>query len=86
MQNNCQLVTWVQKSELEVVFHPENRGFDLIIFSQDGQVTLDEFHAALEQTCKGKSYDDFPLAFKFFINASFKAIDFSGICNFYINL
>ena len=42
-------------------------------------ITLEEFHKALEQTCKGKKYDDFPLAFKFFINASFKAIDFSGI-------
>jgi len=45
---------------------------------QDGEVSVEEFKRGLEASCKGKSYADFPAAFKFFIDSSFRTIDVDG--------
>lgn len=45
---------------------------------QDGEVSVDEFKKGIESSCKGKEYNDFPQAFKFFIDSSFRTIDING--------
>ena len=45
---------------------------------QDGEVSVPEFIKAIDQQCKGKSFDAFPEAFKFWINCSFRTIDVDG--------
>ncbi|KAF2367710.1 EF-hand domain, partial [Trinorchestia longiramus] len=47
-------------------------------FNKDGQVTVEEFKQAIQKNCSGKSYADFPRAFKTFIADSFKTIDVNG--------
>ena len=47
-------------------------------FSQDDQVTVDEFKQAIQSNCQGKTYTDFPTAFKTFISTMFKTIDVNG--------
>lgn len=39
---------------------------------------MDEFKKGIESSCKGKTYSDFPEAFKFFIDSSFRTIDING--------
>ena len=39
---------------------------------------MEEFKKGIESSCKGKSYNDFPQAFKFFIDSSFRTIDIDG--------
>ena len=39
---------------------------------------MPEFIKAIDQQCKGKSFDAFPEAFKFWINCSFRTIDVDG--------
>jgi hypothetical protein len=41
-------------------------------------VDTDEFLRGVETACKGKSYQDLPAAFKFFIEAQFRTIDVDG--------
>ena len=45
---------------------------------QDGEVTTDEFKKALQNHCVGKSYNDFPKAFKAFIDGFFRTVDIDG--------
>merc|ERR1712027_128215 len=45
---------------------------------KDGEVSVPEFIKAIDQQCKGKSFDAFPEAFKFWINCSFRTIDVDG--------
>ncbi len=51
---------------------------NLLCISQDGEVSVEEFKRGIETTCKGKSYEDLPKAFKFFIDSSFRTIDING--------
>ncbi|KAB7500274.1 Sarcoplasmic calcium-binding protein 1 [Armadillidium nasatum] len=44
----------------------------------DGRVTIDEFQEAILRTCAGKRYEEFPQAFKHFINSQFHLIDLNG--------
>ena len=39
---------------------------------------MDEFKKGISVSCKGKTYKDFPEAFKFFIDSSFRTIDIDG--------
>ena len=39
---------------------------------------MEEFKKGIESSCKGKEYNDFPQAFKFFIDSSFRTIDING--------
>ena len=39
---------------------------------------MPEFIKAIDQQCKGKGFDAFPEAFKFWINCSFRTIDIDG--------
>jgi hypothetical protein len=41
-------------------------------------VTTDEFKKALQNHCVGKSYNDFPKAFKAFIDGFFRTVDIDG--------
>lgn len=41
----------------------------------DGIVTVDEFKKAVQNSCIGKRYDDFPQAMKAFIETNFRMID-----------
>ena len=45
---------------------------------QDGEVSVDEFKKGIELSCKGKSYSQFPAAFRFFIDSCFRTIDVDG--------
>ena len=47
-------------------------------FDKNGEVDTEEFMGGVETACKGKSYDDLPEAFKFFIEAQFRTIDVDG--------
>merc|ERR1711953_466570 len=51
---------------------------ELADFNKDGEVSVDEFKKGIEMSCKGKNYADFPQAFKFFIDSSFRTIDVDG--------
>jgi hypothetical protein len=46
---------------------------------QDGEVSVDEFKKALQNHCVGKSYADFPKAFKAFIDGFFRTVDVDGM-------
>jgi hypothetical protein len=39
---------------------------------------VEEFLKAIDQQCKGKSFDALPEPFKFWINCSFRTIDIDG--------
>jgi hypothetical protein len=41
-------------------------------------VSVDEFKKGIEISCKGKSYSEFPAAFRFFIDSCFRTIDVDG--------
>jgi len=47
-------------------------------FDKNGEVDVDEFKAAVQVNCVGKSYDAFPPMFKVFIENQFKAVDIDG--------
>jgi len=51
---------------------------ELADFDKDGEVTVEEFKQAVQKHCQGKSYADFPNAFKVFIGNQFKTIDVNG--------
>merc|ERR1740131_888245 len=44
-------------------------------FDKNEEVDTEEFMKGVETACKGKSYEDLPQAFKFFIEAQFRTID-----------
>ena len=48
-------------------------------FDKNNEVDTDEFMKGVETACKGKSYEELPEAFKFFIEAQFRTIDVDGI-------
>merc|ERR1712107_978699 len=47
-------------------------------FDKNGEVDSDEFMRGVETACKGKSYNELPEAFQFFIEAQFRTIDVDG--------
>ena len=47
---------------------------------------MPEFIKAIDQQCKGKGFDAFPEAFKFWINCSFRTIDVDGESYSYIHV
>jgi len=47
-------------------------------FDKNGEVDVDEFKAAVQVNCVGKTYDQFPPMFKHFIENQFKSIDIDG--------
>ncbi|CAL4145488.1 unnamed protein product, partial [Meganyctiphanes norvegica] len=51
---------------------------DLADFNKDGEVSVDEFKEAVKKNCANKTYDEFPGAFKIFIERQFKTIDVNG--------
>ena len=60
-------------------FHKNSkRDYAWFIGLQDGEVSVPEFIKAIDQQCKGKGFDAFPEAFKFWINCSFRTIDVDG--------
>merc|ERR1711884_68534 len=46
--------------------------------NKDGEVSVEEFKKGISASCKDKAYKDFPTAFKFFIDSSFRTIDIDG--------
>lgn len=46
-----------------------------IFFFKDGIVTVDEFKQAVQNSCIGRRYEDFPQAMKAFIETNFRMID-----------
>lgn len=44
----------------------------------DGIVTIEEFKEAVQRSCVGRPYHDFPQAMKMFIDSHFKLIDLNG--------
>ncbi|XP_053634538.2 sarcoplasmic calcium-binding protein 1 isoform X4 [Cherax quadricarinatus] len=51
---------------------------ELADFNKDGEVSDDEFKQAVKVHCSGKTFENFPSAFKSFISAQFKTIDVNG--------
>merc|ERR1711909_184161 len=47
-------------------------------FDKNGEVDVDEFKAAVQVNCVGKTYEQFPPMFKAFIENQFKAVDIDG--------
>merc|ERR1712179_716380 len=47
-------------------------------FDKNGEVDVDEFKAAVQVNCVGKTYEQFPPMFKAFIENQFKTIDIDG--------
>ena len=41
-------------------------------------MSVEEFKKGISASCKDKAYKDFPAAFKFFIDSSFRTIDIDG--------
>ena len=68
-------------------FHKNSkRDYAWFIGLQDGEVSVPEFIKAIDQQCKGKGFDAFPEAFKFWINCSFRTIDVDGESYSYIHV
>jgi len=68
----------VYKKNQEIMANLWNEIADLADFNKDGEVSVEEFKKGIEMSCKGKNYADFPKAFKFFIDSSFRTIDVDG--------
>lgn len=51
---------------------------DLADFNKDGMITVDEFKKAVQTSCVGKTYHEFPQAMKMFIDTNFTTIDING--------
>merc|ERR1712080_377892 len=47
-------------------------------FDKNGEVDTEEFMKGVEGACKGKAYQQFPEAFKFFIESCFRTLDADG--------
>ncbi|KAF3425841.1 hypothetical protein E2986_12960 [Frieseomelitta varia] len=48
---------------------------ELADFNKDGIVTIEEFKEAVQRSCVGREYRDFPQAMKMFIDSHFKIVD-----------
>ncbi|XP_042884372.1 sarcoplasmic calcium-binding protein 1-like [Penaeus japonicus] len=48
---------------------------ELADFNKDGEVSADEFKQAVKTHCQGKSYANFPTAFRTFIDKQFRTVD-----------
>ncbi|XP_057335820.1 sarcoplasmic calcium-binding protein 1 [Microplitis mediator] len=48
---------------------------ELADFNKDGVVTVEEFKEAVQKSCMGRTYRDFPQAMKLFIDSHFKLVD-----------
>merc|ERR1711994_1225670 len=68
----------VYKKNQEIMSNLWTEIAELADFNKDGEVSVDEFKKGIEMSCKGKNYADFPQAFKFFIDSSFRTIDVDG--------
>merc|ERR1712121_92009 len=68
----------VYKKNQEIMANLWNEIAELADFNKDGEVSVEEFKKGIEMSCKGKPYADFPQAFKFFIDSSFRTIDVDG--------
>jgi len=66
------------KKNQEVMANLWNEIAELADFNKDGEVSTDEFMKAIQTNCVGKSFNDFPNAFKIFISGAFQAIDVDG--------
>jgi len=62
----------------EVMANLWNEIAELADFNKDGEVSVEEFKKGISASCKDKAYKDFPTAFKFFIDSSFRTIDIDG--------
>merc|ERR1711993_11993 len=62
------------KKNQEVMANLWNEIAELADFNKDGEVSTDEFIKAIQSNCVGKSYVDFPPAFKSFVTSVFKSI------------
>ena len=49
--------------------------FSFTSLLQDGTITVDEFKQAVQNSCVGRRYEDFPQAMKAFIETNFRMID-----------
>merc|ERR1712121_436712 len=68
----------VYKKNQEIMANLWNEIAELADFNKDGEVTTAEFKKAIQANSVGKSYADFPSAFKAFIDGFFKTIDVDG--------
>jgi len=66
------------KKNQEVMANLWNEIAELADFNKDGEVSVDEFKKGIDLSCKGKSFNDLPATFKFFIAEQFKTIDVDG--------
>lgn len=50
-------------------------------YFQDGEVSGEEFKQAVKDACVGKTFEEFPNAFRMFIVNQFKTVDVNGMCD-----
>jgi len=68
----------VFKKNQEIMSNLWNEIADLADFNKDQEVSVEEFKAAMQSVCVGKSYSDFSLNFRNFIDRSYLTIDVDG--------
>ncbi|XP_026475675.1 sarcoplasmic calcium-binding protein 1-like, partial [Ctenocephalides felis] len=51
---------------------------DIADLNQDGIITVEEFKQAVQATCVGKHYEEFPQSMKAFIESNFRVVDLNG--------
>jgi len=66
------------KKNQEVMANLWNEIAELADFNKDGEVSGEEFSAAIQKNCMNKPYAELPEAFKAFIIGTFKSIDVDG--------
>merc|ERR1711887_24153 len=68
----------VFKKNQEIMSTLWNEIADLADFNKDGEVSTEEFKAAMKKHLQGKTFHNFPLAFKEFVSNQYKSVDVDG--------
>jgi len=66
------------KKNQEVMANLWNEIAELADFNKDGEVSTEEFKAAMQKNLQGKPFDSFPPGFKEFITNQYRSVDVDG--------
>jgi len=66
------------KKNQEIMANLWNEIAELADFNKDGEVSTEEFKAAMKKHLQGKTFHNFPLAFKEFVSNQYKSVDVDG--------
>jgi len=68
----------VFKKNQEVMANLWNEIAELADFNKDGEVSAEEFRAAMQKNCQGKPFASLPPGFKDFITNQYRSVDVDG--------